>query len=131
MSDKQLSQLWNKVGQLQADLQAYHDVVREHLEKQMASFDDLAREVRESRDTVDAVLTFIQGLKQQLKDSNYDPAKLDELISDLDSQQAKLAEAVAQTPASPSQPPPVEAPVDPAPEVPPEDPGSSEQTQSE
>lgn len=96
----------------------------------MASFDDLKREVRESRDTVDAVLNFVSGLKSQLAAAlaQNDPAAIQEIVDELDAQQAKIAEAVAQTPAAPSQPPPVEAPVEaPSEPAPPADPGSEPQ----
>lgn len=130
MSDKQIAQLVSQFAHLRSDLQAYHDFVRNHVETQMASFDDLKREVRESRDTVDAVLNFVSGLKSQLAAAlaQNDPAAIQEIVDELDAQQAKIAEAVAQTPAAPSQPPPVEAPVEaPSEPAPPADPGSEPQ----
>lgn len=85
------------------------------MEKMMASFDDLVREVQESRDAVDGAIVLIQGLKEKVLAAGVDPAKLDALVSDLDAQQGKLAGAFAEVPPAPA-PEPAPAP---APDVPP------------
>lgn len=85
------------------------------MEKMMASFDDLVREVRESNDAVDAAIVLIQGLKDKIQAAGVDPAKLDALVADLDAQQGKLSGAFAEVPAV-VEPAPVP---EPAPDVPP------------
>jgi hypothetical protein len=74
------------------------------LERMMATFQDLVREVEETAGVVQSAIVFIGGLKaeiQALKDAGADPAKLDELVGKLDANERVLAEAIANNPPPP------------------------------
>lgn len=80
--------------------------------------DRLTQEVADTKTSVDSVITLVDGLAQQIRDSVNDPAKLLELAAELDSQQGRIAAAVsANTPTPPTEPP-AEPPTEPAPETP-------------
>lgn len=64
--------------------------------------DDLTREVSETDDAVDSVLTLVGGLADQIRAMKDDPAKLAQLAAQLDAKQAAIAAAIlANTPAAP------------------------------
>lgn len=68
--------------------------------KMSASLDRITREVSESRQATESVLTLVSGLSDQIRDLKDDPAALEQLADDLDAQQGEIASAVtANTPA--------------------------------
>lgn len=80
-----------------------------------AELDRLTQEVQQNSDSVDSIITLVNGLADQIRNSVNDPAALNKLADDLDAQQGRLAAAVAaNTPAAP-------APTEPQP-TPPEEP---------
>ena len=65
-----------------------------------ASLDRLTREVAESRTVTESAVTLLDGLAQQIRDLKDDPAALEALANDLDSQQQALAAKISEnTPA--------------------------------
>ncbi len=64
----------------------------------MANLDALTAEVAETKGTVDSAVTLIEGLRQQIIDAGTDPAKLAQLVADLDAAQQKLANAISANP---------------------------------
>jgi len=92
--------------------------------KLMATIEQVLTEVQETNTVVDSVVTFIAShraeladLRAQLVAAQQDPAKLDQIISDLDANQAKLATAIATTPENPNPAPPVVETPEPLPPV--------------
>jgi uncharacterized protein with von Willebrand factor type A (vWA) domain len=61
------------------------------------TLDRLTNEVAENREVIGSAITLIQGIKVRLDEAiaSQDPAALEALASDLDSQTATLAQAVA------------------------------------
>jgi uncharacterized coiled-coil protein SlyX len=142
---KEIKVLGNQIDHLREDLRALGDKLLAMMEKQMSDLNELRREIAEQRDVVDATITLIKGLREKIANAGTDPAAIQELVTELDAQTARLASAVAentpaQPPVVPSEPvpstpvdtaPPVEqpvpvepAPTEPAPaDLPPPDPG--------
>jgi len=80
---------------------ALHDAKRDKVMSK--SLDKLTKEVEENSDVVESAAVMIEGLAQQIRDASGDEEKLEQLAADLDTQQARLAEAVAKnTPFTPS-----------------------------
>lgn len=73
----------------------------------MSALDNLRREVQETRDTVQAGVTLIQGLAQQIRDNVGNETELQRLADELDASGTALAAAITEnTPASPVDPEP-------------------------
>jgi hypothetical protein len=75
--------------------------------KIMATIQELQAAVTRNTDTEDSVIVLLNGLSQQLKDAQAsgDPAAIADVVSKIDANTAKLAEAVvANTPATPTPP---------------------------
>lgn len=67
----------------------------------MSKMDDLKASVARNTDAENAVITLLQGISQQLKDAAGDPAKIQEVINQIDANTAAAAAAVvANTPAA-------------------------------
>lgn len=67
----------------------------------MANLDQIRAEVEENGSVTQSAITLIGGLAQQIRDLSTDPAALQALADQLDSQNSALAAAVAaNTPAS-------------------------------
>lgn len=66
-----------------------------------AELDTLTTEVSETNTVVDSAIVLLKGLKERLDAAGTDPIKLKELSDSLNSQQEKLATAIAEnTPAA-------------------------------
>ena len=65
----------------------------------MAALEELKREVEETKTVINSAITLIGGLAQRLRDiltgGGATEEELQELIDDLDTEQASLAEAIA------------------------------------
>lgn len=65
----------------------------------MAALEELKREVEETKTVINSAITLIGGLAQRLRDiltgGGATEEELQELIDDLDADQASLAEAIA------------------------------------
>lgn len=83
----------------------HHDVDTKRLinrltkkvEKIMATMQELRDSVRRNTEVDESVVTLIQGISQQLKDAqaSNDPAAIDEVITQLDANTKRMADAVA------------------------------------
>lgn len=73
-------------------------------DKEMAKgLENLRKEVAESGDVVESAAAMIAGLAEQIRNAAGDEEALEQLASDLEAQQQKLAKAVAEnTPHNPS-----------------------------
>ena len=68
----------------------------------MATMTELQAAVQRNTDVGDSVVTLIEGIVQQLKDAEGNPAAIAELITKLDADTAKLSKAVTDnTPEAP------------------------------
>jgi len=85
-----------------------------------AELDRLTQEVQQNSSAVDSIITLVNGLAEQIRNSVNDPAALNQLADDLDAQQGRISAAVtANTPAPPVEPePPAEPEVPTTPETP-------------
>lgn len=99
--NKDLQQLASMIHGVRQDLQQLGDKLLTHMEKIMASLDDVVTKVKAEGDVVDSAITLLQSLSQKLTDAGTDPQKLADLAASIDSQSGKLAAAVASnTPAA-------------------------------
>jgi hypothetical protein len=74
------------------------------LEIQMGRMEDLEAAVGRNTDAEQAVVTLLDGIAQQLRDAQGDPAKIDAVIQRLTQNNANLAEAVVRN--TPAEQPP-------------------------
>jgi len=70
-----------------------HQILNKEIQMATA-FDDLTREVSETRTVVDSAVALLRGLKERLDQAGTDPQKLQELSASLDSKQQELAQAI-------------------------------------
>lgn len=77
------------------------------IERIMTKLDDLNAAVERNTAVDDSVITLLEGIVQQLKDANSssDPAAIDKLIAQLDSNTQKMTDAVTRN--TPVEQPPV------------------------
>lgn len=76
--------------------------INEKLATMSAELDTLTTEVSETGTVVESAIVLLKGLKAKLDAAGTDPVKLKELSDSLNSQQEKLAAAIAEnTPAEP------------------------------
>jgi hypothetical protein len=80
-----------------------HDAgVLEELKHMTAGLTRLVQEVTETKDAIASLKQFNAGIAQQLRDLKDDPAAIEQLANDLDSEQAGIAEHILEnTPAAP------------------------------
>lgn len=69
-------------------------------------FDDLKREVEESRTVTESAAALIQGLADEIRANKDDPAALEELAKALDAQTQSLASSVSANTPNPEPPGP-------------------------
>jgi chromosome segregation ATPase len=81
------------------------DLLLKQMEKLMAKIDDLAAAVERNTEVGASVVTLLNGIAQQLRDAQGDPAKIEALIATLDSETQTLKDAVvANTPVEDEEP---------------------------
>jgi hypothetical protein len=78
--------------------------------EQMAKFDNLIREVQETRTVVNSAKVLMADLAQRLRDAAGDEAAIAQLAQELDDMQSDLAGAIAAN--TPGEEPPTEPPAD-------------------
>lgn len=77
-------------------------LIREGQTHMSAQMDALIVQVQHNNDVVQSALVFIKGLADQIKEAGNDTAKLQGVLTDLDTQDRQLADAIAaNTPAQP------------------------------
>lgn len=70
-------------------------------EKIMGKMEDLEAAVERNTSVDDSVVTLLNGIAQQLRDAQGDPAKIDAVIAKLDANTQKMSDAViANTPSA-------------------------------
>lgn len=80
-------------------------LIIDHLEAIMATIQELQAAVTRNTDAENSVIVLLEGISQQLKEAKAsgDPAAIEAVISQLDSNTARLGAAVvANTPAAPA-----------------------------
>lgn len=104
-----------------------------HRKATMATLETLRRELAETRAGIDSVLALVAGLRQQLQDlidaDTVTPEALQELVDEMDRQQADLAAATVTDPAPAPTPVDPTTPTNPAetpPAVDPSEPGNAD-----
>jgi hypothetical protein len=63
--------------------------------KEMAKIDDVANAVQQESAVDDSAIALLQNLTQMIRDAGTDPAKLDQVLSSIDANRQRLADAVA------------------------------------
>lgn len=81
-----------------AVLQRQSNLINTALEKVMATLADLTAAVARNTDAENAALEYLKGIVQQLKDARAanDPAAIDAVIAQIDTNTAKAASAIVQ-----------------------------------
>lgn len=76
--------------------------IMKELHKMAKTLDDVQADVNDERTVVDSAIALLNGLSDQLKATQGDPAKVQAIIDAIDAQKADLAAAItANTPAAP------------------------------
>lgn len=94
----------DKLDHLATYIDNEFDIVKRRLKDMREATARLIREVEETKDANTSLITLVQGLSQQIRESIGDEAELNRIADDLDAEQARIAEAVAANTVTPPAP---------------------------
>lgn len=101
MRHKEHHECWKEAPQWSWEVYDMLSLILENQEATLATIQELQDAVKREQDAEDAVIVLLKGISQQLKDAQGNPQAIQDVITQLDANTARLGAAVVEnTPAN-------------------------------